>query len=81
MSECCEWPWARSPKGYGVDLSGPDGNAFVLLGMARTWSRQLGKDGKAITAEMMSGDYQELLEVFRREFGTVCTLVNAPGEK
>ena len=63
-----------------IDLSGPDGNAFVLLGMARTWSRQLGKDGKAITAEMTSGDYQKLLKVFRREFGTVCTLVNAPGE-
>lgn len=52
-----------------IDLTGPDGNAFVLLGTARNLAKQLRKDPKAITEEMMSGDYENLLNVFDREFG------------
>ena len=52
-----------------IDLTGPDGNAFVLLGKAKRLARQLGLDGNAITNEMMSGDYENLIEVFDREFG------------
>ena len=25
-----------------IDLTGPEGNAFVLIGYAQTWGRQLG---------------------------------------
>jgi hypothetical protein len=52
-----------------IDLTGPDGNAFVLMSMAVDFARQLGKDGKAIREEMMAGDYEHLLSVFDREFG------------
>ena len=52
-----------------IDLTGPDGNAFVLLGKAKQLARQLGLDGNAITNEMMSGDYENLIEVFDREVG------------
>lgn len=52
-----------------IDLTGPEGNAFVLMGMARNFAKQLGKDVKAITEEMMAGDYEHLLFVFDREFG------------
>lgn len=52
-----------------IDLTGPDGNAFVLMGTAVNLARQLGKDGKAIREEMMAGDYEHLLSVFDREFG------------
>jgi hypothetical protein len=52
-----------------IDLTGPDGNAFALMGYANRFAKQLGLDGKAITAEMMSGDYENLLEVFDRNFG------------
>ena len=52
-----------------IDLTGPEGNAFVLLGTARNLAKQLSKDPKAITEEMMSGDYENLLNVFDREFG------------
>ena len=52
-----------------IDLTGPDGNAFVLMSMAVNFARQLGKDGKAIREEMMAGDYEHLLSVFDREFG------------
>ena len=52
-----------------IDLNGPDGNAFVLLGKAKRLARQLGLDRNAITSEMMSGDYENLIEVFDLEFG------------
>ena len=52
-----------------IDLTGPDGNAFALVGYANRFAKQLGLDGKAITNEMMSGDYENLLEVFDKNFG------------
>ena len=59
----------QAPKEIVIDLTGPEGNAFVLMGMAKNFARQLGKDGKAITEEMIAGDYEHLLFVFDREFG------------
>ena len=55
-----------------IDLTGPDGNAFVLMGMARRFGKQLGwESGKCqdLINEMMDGDYENLLKVFDREFG------------
>ena len=52
-----------------IDLTGPDGNAFVLLGIASNLCRQLKKDFKPIQKEMTSGDYENLINVFDREFG------------
>ena len=52
-----------------IDLSGPDGNAFVLLGYASKLAKQLGLDGKAITEEMRSGNYDNLVFVFDKYFG------------
>ncbi|MEJ6793063.1 MAG: hypothetical protein QNK89_10135 [Lacinutrix sp.] len=50
-----------------VDLTGPDGNAFALMGLANRLSKQLGF--KSPTEEMMKGDYEHLLEVFDKNFG------------
>ena len=58
-----------------IDISGPAGNAFVLMGYADRFAKKLGKDGKAITARMMEGDYEHLLKVFDEEFGHVVDLV------
>ena len=52
-----------------IDLTGPDGNAFALMGYANRFAKQLGLDGKAIINEMMGGDYENLLEVFDKNFG------------
>jgi len=52
-----------------IDLTGPDGNAFVLLGIARSYAKQLRLDPKPITDEMMAGDYEHLLQVFDNHFG------------
>ena len=57
-----------------IDLTGPEGNAFVLLGLAGRFCEQMGKDFGPIRAEMKSGDYEHLLEVFEREFGDFVTL-------
>lgn len=57
-----------------IDLTGPQGNAFFLLGTAANLAKQLGLDGKAIKTEMMSGDYENLVEVFDKNFGSFVTL-------
>jgi len=59
----------KQPRRIVIDLSGPDGNAFVLMGYATRYARDLGLDGKAITAEMRSGDYENLINVFDKYFG------------
>jgi len=57
-----------------IDLTGPDGNAFVLMGYARQFARQLGLDSNKIIKEMTSGDYENLLEVFDKNFGSFVIL-------
>jgi hypothetical protein len=52
-----------------IDLTGPDGNAFALMGYAKQFAKQLGLDYKTITNEMMRGDYENLLQVFDSYFG------------
>lgn len=58
-----------------IDISGSDGNAFVLIGYARKFAKQLDLDFKPIKDEMMSGDYDNLLKVFNKNFGNVVDLV------
>jgi hypothetical protein len=44
------------------------------MGTAKRLARQLDLDGNAIVNEMMSGDYEQLLEVFEENFGSFVTL-------
>ena len=57
-----------------IDLTGPDGNAFVLMGKAKGLAKQLDFDDKKIINEMMSGDYENLIQVFDRYFGSFVIL-------
>lgn len=52
-----------------VDLDGPDGNAFVLLGMAQGWAKQLELNYAEIRKDATSGDYEHLLKVLDKHFG------------
>ena len=61
-------------RGLEIDLTGPDGNAYVLIGYASNLAKQLKKDENAIKEDMQSGDYEHLVEVFDREFGDYVTL-------
>jgi len=54
-----------------VNLDGPEGNALAIMGMVQGWCRQLGRDSKPILDEMQAGDYDHLVDVARREFGSV----------
>ena len=54
-------------RGIEIDLTGPQGNAFYLLGTANDLAKQLGKDGKVIVAEMMESDYEHLVATFDKQ--------------
>lgn len=58
-----------------IDLTGPNGNAFYLLGVAKNAANQLGLNEEEILTDMMSGDYEHLLEVFEKHFGNIFTLL------
>ena len=57
-----------------IDLSGPEGNAFCLLGTASRFAKQLGLDVEKVMSEMQSGDYDNLVDVFDSYFGDYVTL-------
>ena len=60
------------PRGpIEIDLTGPDGNAFALMGIANNLRKQLDLDisQQAMLDEMMSGDYENLLAVMEKYFG------------
>ena len=57
-----------------IDLTGPDGNAFALMGYAKKFAKQLGLDSEEIISNMTSGDYENLLEVFDENFGAFVIL-------
>jgi hypothetical protein len=67
----------RSPDNVkpSIDTRGSDGNAFVLMGYARKYARQLDLDGDQILHEMRSGSYQDLLNTFDKYFGDYVDLV------
>jgi hypothetical protein len=58
-----------------INLDGPDGNAFVLLGYASRYADQLGLDKDAILKEMKSGNYRHLVETFDKHFGEFVDLI------
>lgn len=57
-----------------IDLTGPDGNAFALLGFAKNFCDQLSLDWDAVRTEMTAGDYENLIKVFDSYFGTFTIL-------
>lgn len=87
-----------------IDLTGPDGNAFVLIGYAQRFARHLQviweeemeenrvhnrtlielgladaptfpeSFAEKVVAEMTSGDYEHLVQVFDRYFGSFVIL-------
>jgi hypothetical protein len=60
---------ALSKRKIEIDLTGPQGNAYCLMGMAQRFARELDKDPEVILTEMKSGNYDHLVKVFDREFG------------
>jgi len=52
-----------------IDLTGPQGNAFVLLGIAKDLCHKLDLDWNYVYSEMTSSDYENLVQVMDHYFG------------
>jgi hypothetical protein len=55
-----------------IDLNGPEGNAFYLMGMAMNFAKKLGwtKEQKAkLRVELTFSDYENLINIFDKHFG------------
>jgi len=64
-----------------IDLTGPNGNAFSLMATAKQLTKTLnGRRGNEylnwedIQSDMISGDYEHLLEVMEKHFGHIITM-------
>ena len=57
-----------------LDLTGPDGNAYALIGYAKQFGKQLGMDYNKIVQEMIKGDYKNLVILFVSHFGDYVVL-------
>lgn len=57
-----------------VDLTGPQGNAYYLLGLASKLCQRFDLDKDQVRKEMTRGDYENLVNVFDRYFGTIVIL-------
>lgn len=66
-----------------IDLRGPSGNAFAIIGMAKDFCKQLKSvdpekyDFEKIYPDMVSGDYKHLVLTFEELFGDFVTIYNA----
>ena len=69
-------------SGRVIDLQGPQGNAFALMAQADDFLRQMGRrdEFNAMRTDMMSGDYDNLIRIFEKNFGDYVTLVGNPNE-
>jgi len=65
---------SKKSNGIEIDLTGPQGNAFYLLGTAVNLGRQLGLNTEKVCEEMKSGDYEHLVNTFDKHFGHLVTL-------
>jgi hypothetical protein len=64
-------------KTIEIDLTGPDGNAYVILGLAKKLCKEFGMTKtyeKDLLDEMMSSDYENLIKTFDKSFGSVVTM-------
>jgi len=52
-----------------LNLDGPDGNAYVLLGTCKGIAKQLGLDWMPISEEARSDDYTHLVKTLNKYFG------------
>ena len=52
-----------------IDLTGPEGNAFMLLAIAKDLCHAYGHDWKTVHAQMTDGDYEWLIQTMDYYFG------------
>ena len=57
-----------------IDLTGPQGNAFYLLGTAMKLSKEIGLNVTAVLDDLKGGDYEHLITRFDYHFGFIIDL-------
>ena len=75
-------PGAKYPTGLIIDLNGPAGNIFYLMGVCNSLVRELGLSAQLKqeyeTEITSAGDYQSRLTVMQKWFGFVFVDINHP---
>jgi len=68
---------SRKNEKVVINLNGPQGNAFYLMGIVRSMYRRAGHAdlGEDIVNQMRSGDYEHLLKTFDLYLGDKFDLV------
>ena len=64
----------KEPRRQVIDLTGPEGNAFYLLGLARKLCKQLDLDTTQVYGEMTTGSYENLITAFDIHYGSIIDL-------
>lgn len=71
---------SQMPKKIEIDLTGPEGNVFVLISYATSLAKQLELPAKEIKEDMMSSDYKHAVEVFDKHFGEYVNLYTSDSQ-
>ena len=61
-------------NGIEIDLTGPDGNAYAILALAKRLCKEFDIPFKPLMDKMTSGDYENLIKVFDDKFGSFVTM-------
>lgn len=61
-----------------IDLGGPEGNVFSLIGMASVLLKKLGKNPDFVVQNMKEKDYNHALSIFEQNLGHVTKFINDP---
>ena len=64
----------KTNRKHVIDLTGPEGNVYVLMKYAKQYAEQLGLDSTKILDEMMSSNYDNAVKVFDDNFGSFVIL-------
>ena len=64
----------NTTKKQVIDLTGPQGNAYFLLGTAIKLCKQIGLDVNAVLKDLKGGDYEHLITRFDYHFGMIIDL-------
>jgi hypothetical protein len=62
-----------------LDLQGPHGNVFYLIGITNDFPMKNGSDRKTVIKEILGGDYQNVLSIIKREWGAYIDFSNSIG--
>jgi hypothetical protein len=64
----------KEPRKQVIDLTGPQGNAFYLLGLASKLCKELQIEDDIILEDMKMGGYEHLITTFDDYFGDLVDL-------